>query len=123
MKKNIYSEFERIKKHWSPSIIAEVNDVYVKLAKLKGDLVWHTHENEDELFLIVKGSMIIRYEHKEVLLNEGDIHVVPRGVPHFPVADNECHVLLIENKSTLHTGSINVEYTKTIEEQLYKEDK
>jgi len=118
MKKNIKSEFEKITEMWSPRIIAGVNDSYVKLAKIDGDLVWHTHEKEDELFLVIKGSMIIKYKDHEVVLNEGDFHVVKKGLPHFPETNEECWVLLVESKSTLHTGEIKSDYTKSIEDQL-----
>ncbi len=118
MKKNINIEFEKMKELWSPTIIAEVNDSYVKLAKIDGDLVWHTHENEDELFLIIKGSMTIKYKDHEVYLTEGDVHVVKKGLAHFPETKEECWVLLVENKSTLHTGEVDAGYTKSIEDQL-----
>ena len=118
MKKNINTVFAKIDKLWSPKIIAEVNDSYVKLAKIDGDLVWHTHEFEDELFLIIKGSMTIKYKEHEVFLTEGDIHVVKKGIPHFPETKEECWVLLVENKSTLHTGEVEAGYTKSIAEQL-----
>jgi len=118
VKKNINNEFEKIDELWAPRIIAEVNDSYVKLAKIDGDLVWHTHENEDELFLIIKGSMTIKYKEYDVFLTEGDFHVVKKGISHFPETNEECWVLLVENKSTLHTGEVEADYTKSIEEQL-----
>ncbi len=117
MKKNITSEYKKIKDLWSPTIIADVNDSYVKIAKIKGDLVWHTHELEDEFFLIIKGSMTMIYKDHEVILNEGDFHVVKKGLAHFPESKEECWVLLVENKSTLHTGEVKADYTKSIEEQ------
>ena len=118
MKKNISKEFEKINELWSPSIVAEVNDSYVKLAKIDGDLVWHTHEFEDELFLIIKGSMTIKYKDHDVYLTEGDFHVVSKGLSHYPETKEECWVLLVENKSTLHTGEVEASYTKSITEQL-----
>jgi mannose-6-phosphate isomerase-like protein (cupin superfamily) len=118
MKKNLTSEFEKIKEFWSPSIIAQVNNSYVKLAKLKGNLVWHTHEEEDELFLIIKGTMTMQYKDKKVTLKEGDCHVVPKGEAHFPETKEECWVLLVEDKSTMHTGEVVGDFTKSIENQL-----
>ena len=118
MKKNVLKEFDGIKDLWSPRIISEINDVFVKLAKIHGDFDRHTHTEEDELFYIVKGSVRIVYDETEVQLNEGDIHVVPKGKAHKPVAKEECWVLLIENKSTKHTGEIINKYTKSIEQQF-----
>jgi mannose-6-phosphate isomerase-like protein (cupin superfamily) len=118
MIKNIKTEFKKITELWSPKIIAEVSDSYIKLAKIDGDLVWHTHENEDELFLVIKGSMTIKYRDRKVLLNEGDLHIVKKGESHFPETTEECWVLLVENKSTLHTGEVNEIFTKSIEAQL-----
>ena len=104
--------------HWSPRIIGEVDDVYVKVAAVKGTLAWHSHENEDELFLILKGHLRIEMEDGSVELDEGEMFVVPKGVRHNPVADEECHLLLIERKSTLHTGDVKTEKTRSLEEQL-----
>lgn len=104
--------------HWSPRVIGEVDDVYVKVAAVQGTLAWHSHENEDELFLILKGHLRIEMEDGAVELNEGEMFVVPKGVRHNPVADEECHLLLIERKSTRHTGDVNTEKTRSLEEQL-----
>lgn len=104
--------------HWSPRIIGEVDDVYVKVAAVKGTLAWHSHENEDELFLILKGHLRIEMEDGSVELDEGEMFVVPKGVRHNPVADEECHLLLIERKSTRHTGDVKTEKTRSLEEQL-----
>ncbi|AIO19582.1 Cupin domain protein [Candidatus Izimaplasma bacterium HR1] len=117
-KKNITKEFDKITDFWSPSIVAEVNDSYMKVAKISGDLVWHTHENEDELFIVIKGTMIIEYKDSEVLLEEGDFHVVKKGIAHFPKTTEECWVVLFENKTTLHTGEVVQNYTKSVDEQL-----
>ena len=103
---------------WSPRVIAEVDDAYVKVAKVKGALAWHSHENEDELFFILKGRLRMEMEQGTVELKEGEMFVVPKGVRHNPVADEECHVLLIERKSTLHTGDVVTEKTRSIAEQL-----
>lgn len=103
---------------WSPRIIGEVDDAYVKVAKVKGSLAWHSHENEDEMFLVLKGRLRLEMEQEVVELGEGDMYIIPRGVRHNPVADQECHLLLIERKSTRHTGELVMEKTKSIEDQL-----
>src|SRR5258705_6206923 len=90
---------------WSPRVIAEVDDAYIKVAKVHGSLAWHSHENEDELFLVLKGRLRIEMEGGSIELNEGDMFVVPKGVRHNPVADQECHLMLIERKTTPHTGN------------------
>jgi mannose-6-phosphate isomerase-like protein (cupin superfamily) len=104
--------------HWSPRVVAELDESYVKVAKVKGTLVWHSHEGEDELFYILKGSLRIEMEDRTVVLNEGDTFVVPKGVRHNPVADEECHIMLIERKTTLHTGSEVTEKTRSLADQL-----
>jgi mannose-6-phosphate isomerase-like protein (cupin superfamily) len=104
--------------YWSPRVIAEMDDSYVKVAKIKGTLTWHSHDDEDELFLVLKGNLRIEFEDGYVDLKEGDLHVVPRGVQHNPVAVEECLVLLIEQKSTRHTGSVKTEKTRAIAQQL-----
>lgn len=103
---------------WSPRVIAEVDDTYIKVAKVKGTFTWHSHDDEDELFLILKGHLRIEMETGPVELNEGDVFVVPKGARHNPVADKECHLMLIERKSTLHTGNVKSEKTRSIAEQL-----
>ncbi len=103
---------------WSPRVIAEVDDCYVKVAKVQGTLAWHSHETEDELFLVLKGRLRIEMEAGSVELGEGEMFVVPKGVRHNPVADEECHVMLFERKSTLHTGDVITEKTRAISEQL-----
>ena len=103
---------------WSPRVIAEVDDNYVKVAKVQGTFGWHAHENEDELFLVLKGRLRIEMEGSDVVLGEGELFVVPRGVRHNPVAEQECHVMLFERKVTLHTGNVVSDRTRSIEEQL-----
>ena len=115
---NFLDEFKTLEDYWSPRIISQVNDQYVKVAKLKGTFTWHKHDDEDELFYVVKGSLVIEYEDGKVMLNEGDLHVVPKGVMHNPVADEECWVALIETVSTKHTGDLVTERTRSIEDQL-----
>ncbi|MBB6217993.1 mannose-6-phosphate isomerase-like protein (cupin superfamily) [Anaerosolibacter carboniphilus] len=117
---NVYRLFETIEGYWAPKIIGEVNDDYIKLAKFKGEFVWHEHENEDEMFYVVRGSFDLHYEDETWLLKEGDIHVVKKGVKHKPVATDECWVMLIERKETKHTGNVKSELTKSIDDQLVK---
>jgi mannose-6-phosphate isomerase-like protein (cupin superfamily) len=113
-KVNLREKFSLFQEHWSPKIACEVNDSYVKLVKLKGPFVWHHHDTEDELFLVVKGRLRMRLEGREIEVEEGEFIVIPRGVEHMPVADEETHVLLFEPKSTLNTG--NVRNTRTMPE-------
>jgi len=103
---------------WSPRVVGEVDDAYIKVAKVQGSLTWHAHEGEDEMFLVLKGQLRIEMEKETVELGEGEMFVVPKGVRHNPVAENECHVLLIERKSTLHTGDVMTEKTRSISDQL-----
>jgi mannose-6-phosphate isomerase-like protein (cupin superfamily) len=103
---------------WSPRVVAEVDDAYVKVAKVHGTFGWHAHSDEDELFLVLKGHLRIEMEAGAVELDEGDVYVVPKGTRHNPIADDECHVMLIERKSTLHTGDVVTERTRSIAEQL-----
>lgn len=112
MEKIILSQkFSLFTEHWSPKIVGELNDSYIKLAKLQGEFVWHHHDDEDELFFIVKGQLLIKFKDKDVLLNEGEFIVIPKGVEHLPVAEQEVHVMLIEPKTTLNTGNVVNERT------------
>jgi mannose-6-phosphate isomerase-like protein (cupin superfamily) len=103
---------------WSPRIIGEVDDAYVKVAKVQGSLAWHSHADEDELFFILKGHLRIELEDRAVELDEGELFVVPRGVRHNPVAAEECLLMLIERKATRHTGEVLTERTRSLAEQL-----
>ena len=103
---------------WSPRVVGEVDDAYIKVARVQGSLAWHSHDNEDELFLILKGHLRIEMESGNVELDEGEMFIVPKGVRHNPVAENECQLMLIERKSTLHTGTVNTEKTRSLAEQL-----
>ena len=103
---------------WSPRVVAEVDDAYVKVAKIHGTLAWHRHDDEDELFLVLEGRLRIELDDGEVTLEEGELFTVPKGVRHNPVAEDECLVLLVEKKSTLHTGDVVSDKTRSIEEQL-----
>lgn len=104
-KLNLFNEY------WSPKIVSELNDSYIKLAKLKGQFDWHFHKDEDELFLVVKGSLLLKFRDKDIILNEGEFIVVPKGVEHLPIAEEEAHVIFIEPKSTLNTGNVHNERT------------
>ncbi len=108
---NLAQKFGLFDDYWSPKIVGELNDAYVKLVKLKGEFVWHHHDAEDELFLVVKGRLLLRLRDREVWVNEGEFAIVPKGVDHLPVARDEVHVLLIEPKSTLNTGNVRNERT------------
>lgn len=103
---------------WSPRVIAEVDDSYIKVARVHGTFGWHAHEHEDELFLVLRGELRIEMEEEHVLLREGELFVVPKGVRHNPVAEAECHVMLVERKSTLHSGDTVTDRTRSIEDQL-----
>ena len=104
--------------HWSPRVVAELDDSFVKVAKLQGSLTWHSHDNEDELFYVLRGSLRIEMEDRTVELRQGDAFVVPKGVRHNTVAEQECHIMLIERKTTLHTGTEITDKTRTLAEQL-----
>lgn len=104
--------------HWSPRVVAELDDSYVKVAKVLGTLAWHSHDGEDELFYILSGSLKIEMEDRTVVLNAGEAFVVPKGVRHQPVAEQECQLMLIERKSTLHTGNEITAQTRSLSEQL-----
>ncbi len=115
---NFARELEKVTDYWSPRIVGQVNDQFVKVAKLKGDLAWHKHDDEDELFYVVKGDLVIEYEDDRVELKQGDFHVVPKGRMHNPLAENECWIALIETVTTRHTGDIITEKTRSIDEQM-----
>ena len=103
---------------WSPRVIAELDDNYIKVAKVQGSLAWHRHEGEDEMFFVLEGRFRLEFEDGVVELGPGQMHVVPKGVMHNPIAEQECLLMLIERKSTLHTGDVVSERTRSIEEQL-----
>ncbi|AFQ43410.1 cupin domain-containing protein [Desulfosporosinus meridiei] len=105
-KVDISEKMSLFNEYWSPKIVGELNNSYVKVAKLKGEFIWHSHENEDELFWIVKGTLLIKFRDKDVLLKAGEFLIIPKGVEHLPVAEEEVEVVLIEPKSTLNTGDI-----------------
>lgn len=115
---NLLAAFDRVTDYWSPKVVGRVNDQYVKVAKLKGEFVWHAHDEEDELFLVVRGRLRIEFESGPVELAQGEFLTVPRGVRHNPVADEECWVALIETISTKHTGEVTSVRTRTLDDQL-----
>jgi len=108
---NVQEKFSQFQERWKPKIIGELNESYVKAVKLKGEFIWHHHDLEDELFLVVRGALRMKFRDRETLVREGEFIIVPRGVDHLPVADEETHVLLLEPKSTLNTGNITNERT------------
>ena len=115
----ITDELALVTAHWTPRVVGRVNDQYIKVAKLLGELVWHAHDEEDELFLIVYGTLRIQLEgDREVVLSPGQFYVVPKGVQHNPVADEEVGIVLIETVTTSHTGSVQSERSVSIERQL-----
>ena len=105
---------------WSPRVIAEVDDAYIKVARVKGSLAWHSHDQEDELFLVLEGRLCIELEDGAVELGAGELFVVPKGVRHNPVAQEECLLMLVERKSTLHTGDTVTDKTRSLAEQLQR---
>jgi mannose-6-phosphate isomerase-like protein (cupin superfamily) len=108
---NLREKFALFSDYAKPRIIGEVNDCHVKAVKLKGEFVWHHHDNEDELFLVTKGTLHMQFRDRTEVINEGEFLIVPRGVEHCPLADEEVHIVLIEPKSTLNTGNITNERT------------
>ena len=108
---NLQEKLTRFSEHWSPKIIAQMNDYHIKLAKVQGELVWHDHPDTDEMFIVVQGKLDIHFRDGKVSLNEGELYVVPKGVEHKPVAEVECHILLIEPADTVNTGDIVDEKT------------
>ena len=110
-KVNLAEKLGLFNEHWSPKIVGELNDSYVKLVKLQGEFVWHFHEREDELFLVLKGRLRMRFRDREVWVHEGEFIIVPHGVEHLPEAEEEVHVMLLEPKTTLNTGNVENERT------------
>jgi mannose-6-phosphate isomerase-like protein (cupin superfamily) len=117
-KVNLSEKFRLFDDRWSPKIVGEVNDCHVKLVKVEGEFVWHRHEKEDELFLVVKGKIAIRFRDGDVTLAEGEFVVVPKGVEHLPAADEEAWILLFEPKATLNTGDVVNERTVAEPERI-----
>lgn len=112
-KVNLQEKLNQFQDHWSPRIAGELNGQHVKLAKLKGEFIWHHHEQEDELFLVIKGTLKMEFRDRTEIINQGEFIIVPKGVEHKPVAEEEVEVMLFEPASTLNTGNIQNERTKS----------
>jgi mannose-6-phosphate isomerase-like protein (cupin superfamily) len=110
-KVNLVQKFSLFQDYWSPKIVGELNDSYIKLVKLKGEFVWHHHDTEDELFLVIKGRLLIKLRDRDIFLEEGEFAIIPRGVEHLPIAEEEAQVVLLEPKTTLNTGNVHNERT------------
>jgi mannose-6-phosphate isomerase-like protein (cupin superfamily) len=110
-KVNIKDKLQKFQDLWSPKIVGELNDSYIKLAKFKGEFVWHRHDDADELFLVAKGKLTIRFRDQDVILNEGEFFIVPKGIEHLTKAEEEVHVILIESKTVINTGDVVNEKT------------
>ncbi|HSC77850.1 MAG TPA: cupin domain-containing protein [Candidatus Acidoferrales bacterium] len=115
---NLTEKLAQFSEHWKPKIVGEVNESYVKLVKFKGEFVWHHHENEDEMFLVVHGRLRMKLRDREIALNPGEFVIIPRGVEHLPVADEEVHVVLFEPRTTLNTGNVQNERTLPVLERI-----
>src|SRR5690242_1317103 len=115
---NLTQKFGLFQDLWSPKVVGELDDYHVKLVKVKGEFVWHRHEAEDEMFLVVKGQLRIQLRDGEITLNPGEMTIIPHGVEHMPVAAEETHVLLLERKATLNTGNVQNERSVTAEEWI-----
>ena len=104
---NFDEKLNKIDRHWSPGVVAEMNDYQFKLAKVQGEFIWHSHADTDEVFIIIEGTLDIEFRDGKVRVETGEMFVVPKGVEHRPVAEKECHIMLVEPKGTVNTGSIN----------------
>ena len=111
---NLAQKFDLFDEYWSPKIIGELNGQQIKIAKVQGEFVWHHHENEDELFMVIQGKLTIKLPDEDIHLEEGEFLIVPRGIEHKPVAEQEAHILLLEPAGTLNTG--NVQNERTVQE-------
>lgn len=110
---NLLEKFALFDEQWSPHIIADLNDLHLKLAKIEGEFVWHKHDDTDELFFVVQGALVMHFRDKSVAVNAGELIVVPKGVEHKPQADEECLIMLIERAGTLNTGGVQSDHTRT----------
>lgn len=115
---NLAEKLSLFGEHWSPKVVGELNDSYVKVVKVRGEFVWHHHDNEDELFLVLKGRLTIKLRDRDLHIGEGELVVIPRGVEHMPVAEEEVHILLLEPKTTLNTGDVQNERTVTTTQRI-----
>lgn len=114
---NLKQKAQLITEYWSPRVLGEVDDSFVKIAKVKGEFTWHDHL-EDEFFMVIEGSLTIQMKTETVVLNAGEFYIVPKGVLHNPVAKEPCTLLLFEKKTTAHTGAVKADKTRTLDEQL-----
>jgi len=112
-KVNLAEKFSLFNEHWQPKIVGQLNGQQIKLAKLKGEFVWHSHENEDEFFMVIKGHLTIKLKNETIELDEGEFYIVPKGVEHLPIADEEAHIMMFEPKDTLNTGDVSSNRTVT----------
>ena len=110
---NLRDKFAKFTDQWRARVVGELNDTFVKLVKIKGEFIWHHHEEEDELFFIAQGRLLMKFRDGDVWINEGEFLIVPRGVEHCPVAPEEVHIMLVEPKSTVNTGNVVSERTVT----------
>jgi len=117
-KVNLRDAFATFDEPWQPHVAGDVNDMQVKLAKLRGEFIWHHHEHEDELFLVVRGVLRMRFRDREVRVEPGEFLIVPRGVEHLPVGEGDCEIVLVEPRSTLNTGNVVNERTVAVPERL-----
>tara|TARA_Y100000287_G_scaffold80080_1_gene63353 strand:+ start:1833 stop:2192 length:360 start_codon:yes stop_codon:yes gene_type:complete len=108
---NFKDKLNKFSDHWSPKVIAEMNNYQFKLVKIKGDFVWHNHENTDEAFIVLEGEMSIQFEDRKVTLNEGEMYVVKKGIDHKPYAENECKIMIIEPNGVINTGNVEGDLT------------
>ena len=108
---NFKDKLNKFSDHWSPKVIAEMNNYQFKLVKIKGDFVWHNHENTDEAFIVLEGEMSIQFEDRKVTLNEGEMYVVKKGIEHKPYAENECKIMIIEPNGVINTGNVEGDLT------------
>ena len=117
-KTNLAEKFSSFDDQWKPKIVGEVNDFHVKLVKFQGEFVWHHHETEDEMFLITKGAMVMKLRDREIEVGEGEFIIIPHGVEHMPVTEEEAHALLFEPKTTLNTGNVRGDRTVAHPERI-----
>lgn len=115
---NLANKLSLFSEHWSPKVVGELNDSYVKVVKVQGEFVWHRHDNEDELFLVLKGRLTIKLRDQDLHVGEGEFVVIPKGVEHMPVAEEEVHILLLEPKTTLNTGNVQNERTVAVIDRI-----
>lgn len=109
---NIEEKLAQVTDYWQPTIVGEVNQDFIKVVKFRGEFLWHHHEHEDEMFLVIKGTMRMKFRERDVLVGPGEFIIVPKGVEHMPVAEDEVHVVLIEPRATLNTGNVRNERTR-----------